>query len=243
MSAQRSPIRRLLRFVLALLAVVGCGYSIYFNRLVSELRQFHADLRARVGLLEVEDPSKVSITRVPFSEDAIPPGVNEAYVWQYRIHLPANFGACYQTQNGLVKADSPQGRGGSSSNWSSPKPEAYEVLATMALIHSDGKWLFCRTADGGSSAYGIPDDFKFESLDELVVEPVVEEGETRVFDADEAICLLRLREKELATNRAGAPEKDLYRGFVVYFFSRQHEGAFTAWASGRASSMQEGIDE
>ena len=239
MSAKRSPLRGLLRITLTTVAVVGFGYSIYYNERLSKLRQTHTDLRKQVGLLEVEDPSKVTITHVPVSEDAIPPGVSKAYVCQYRIYIPANYGPCYQTQSGLVKADSPQGKGGRASSWSSPQPEPQEVLATMALIKSDGNWLFCNTTGSGSESSSVPDDFAIESFDDLLVEPVVQEGETRVFDTDEAICLFRLREKELATNRSGETEKDLYRGLVVYVFSQQHHEAFRTWASGKASSMKE----
>jgi hypothetical protein len=229
----------LLRITLATVAVVGFGYSIYHNQRLSRLRQTHTDLRKRVGLLEVEDPGKVAITHVPVSDEAIPPGVSEAYVWQYRIYIPANYGPCYQTKQGLVKADSPQGKGGTGTSWSSPQPEPEEVLATMALIKSDGKWLFCNTTGSGSRSSSVPDDFAIASLADLLVEPVVQEGETRVFDTDEAICLFRLRDMELATNRNGETEKDLYRGFVVYVFNQQYQEAFGAWASGKASSMKE----
>ena len=239
MTAKRSPLRGLLRIALSTLAVVGFGYSFHYTQRLSELRQTHTDLRKRVGLLEVDDLRKVSITRVPVPEGAIPPGVSKAYVWQYRIYTPANYGPCYRTQRGLVKADSPQGQGGSSSSWSSPKPEPKETLASMALIKSDDKWLFCRSADGGSSSSNLRDVFAPESFDDLVIEPVVEEGETLVFDTDEAICLFRMREKELATKRNGEAEKDLYRGFNVYVFSHQHQDAFNAWATGKTSSMKE----
>ena len=239
MSAKRSPLRRLLRIILTTAAVVGFGYAIYYNQRLSKLRQTHTDLRKQVGYLEVKDPSKVTITHVPFSEETIPPGISKAYVWQYRIHLPANYGPCYQTQRGLVKADTPQGKGGRGTSWSSPQPEPKEELATMALVENDGKWIVCSTSGGGSRSSSMPDDFKIESLDDLVVEPVVDEGETRVFDTDDAICLFRLREKELATDRNGNPEEDLYRGLVVYVFSQQHQDAFKAWATGNASSMKE----
>ena len=238
MSGKRSPLRGLLRITLTTVAVVGFGYSVHYNQRLSKLRQTHTDLRARAGLLEVEDPAKVAITHVPVSDEAIPPGVSKAYVWQYRMYLPANYGPCYVTKRGLVKADSPQGTAGASSSWSSPQPEPQEALATMALINSDDDWLFCRTTGGGSSSSNMPNDFTLESLDDFVVEPVVEEGQTRVFDTDEAICLFRLREKELATNRNGETEKDRYRGLVVYLFSQQHQDDFKAWENGQASSME-----
>lgn len=227
-----------MRVTLAVVALVGFGYSLHYNQRQSELRLTHAELEKRVGLLKVADPSKVAITHVPVSDDLIPPGISEAHVWQYRIYLPANYGPCYKTRRGLVTADSPRGNGGGGSSWSSPRPEPEESLATMALIKDGDQWLFCRTTGGGSSSSNMPSDFDLESLDNLVVEPVVKEGETRVFDTDEAICLLRLREPNLATKRNGETEKDLYRGFVVYAFSQQHEAAFKSWENGEVASMK-----
>ncbi len=219
--------------------LVGLGYSIYFNQRLSKLRQTHTDLRKRVGYLEVENPDKVAITHVPVAEKVIPPGIDGAHVWQYRIYLPANYGPCYRTQRGLVTADSPQGSGGHGSSWSGAEPEPKEELATIALVKHDGNWILCRTAGSGSSSSSMPDEFSLESLDDLVVEPVVREGETRVFDTDEAICLFRLREKEFATDRNGMPEKDLYRGLCFYVFSEKHQDAFNAWAEGKTDSMAE----
>ena len=240
MFATSSRPLRLTRIALSIAAVIGVGCSIHYNQKLARLRQAHSELREQVGFLEVEDPTKVAISYVPYSDESIPPGVTQAYVWRYRMHIPANYGPCYRTQRGLVKADSPQGRGGSGSSWSSSSPEPKEVLATMALIQSDGKWIFCRSAQGSSSTSNMPDEFDIDSLDDLVIEtPVSAKDATRTIETDEAICLMRVREKDLAKKRNGETEKDLYRGFAVYLFSSQHKDAFSAWASGKAESMQE----
>lgn len=241
LSGKRLLARRLWRITLIIIAIVGIGFSFAANRTVRELRLTHAELRKRVGLLEVEEANKIAITHVTASEDMIPPGVSKAHVWQYRIYIPPNYGPCYQTKQGLVKADSPQGKGGSSTNWSSPQAEPMESLATMALIQTDDKWLLCRTTDSGSSSSVLPSEMQFDSLDDLVIEPIVEQGQTLVFDVDEPICLFRLREKEMAKDRRGNPEKDLYRGFAVYLFSHKHQDAYKAWASGQARSMKEAL--
>ncbi|MCM2369028.1 hypothetical protein [Aporhodopirellula aestuarii] len=224
------------------LVVVGAVFSIQSNWKLSGLRKTHSKLREQAGFLDVEDPSKVAVSFVPFDKDDIPPGVEQAYVWRYRIHFPANYGTCYKTQRGLVKADSPQGRGGSGSSWSSPKPAAEVVLATMALLKTDGKWIFCRSVGGGSSTSSLPKDFNFEDLDNLVFEPLVSPGDkTRTFETDEAICLIRVREKQLAKKRRGGTEDGLYRGISVYVFNSNHKDAFEAWAKGNATSMKEAM--
>ena len=231
---------RIIRITLSLAAIVGLAGSIGYSRQLAQLRHTHAELREQVGLLEVEDPTKVAIACVSYSEEDIPPGVDQAYVWQYRIHIPANYGPCYKTQRGLVTADSPHGRGSSGGSWSGSNSEAKEVLATIALIHADGKWMFCRTTGGSSSTATMPDEFGLDALEDLVIDvPVKPEHATRTFETDEAICLFRIREKSLAKKRNGDPEIDLYQGLVVYLFSDKHRDAFEAWARGKAESMQE----
>ncbi len=231
---------RIPRIILILLSLIGIGFSIRCNLELSRLRQTHADLREQVGFLDVADPSQVAISHVPTSDDAVPPGVDQAHLWRYRMYFPANYGASYRMQHGLVKAVSPQGRGGSSSTWSGPKAKSEEALMTIALIKSDGKWILCRSVGGSSSTSSMPKDFDFESLDELVVEtPLLPSDKTRTYATDDAICLIRLREKQLAKKRNNKPEKDLYRGFNVYVYGAQHKDAFDAWSQGEATSMKE----
>lgn len=240
LSQKKSLLRNGFRFILAMSAIVGLGCSIYYNRQLSELTREKDQLRETVGYLDVEDVDSVVITRIPVSEEAVPPGVEEAFVWQYRVYFPAGYGPCCTTQSGLIRADTPQGhRGGSSGSYSGSQPEAKKSVLTAALVKDEGKWLFCRTTDGSSSASWLPSEFTFESLDDLVIEPVVEQGESRVFAPGEAICLVRLRQKDLATKRDGTPEKDLYRGFGVYVYGTKYQQAFSDWVAGKTDAMQE----
>ncbi|MAP09326.1 MAG: hypothetical protein CMM00_11185 [Rhodopirellula sp.] len=226
--------------MLMMLLLVGIGLLIHSNLELSTLRRIHADLRDEIGLLEVEDPTQVTMVAVPTPNDVVPPGVEQAHVWRYRIHFPANYGASFSTQGGLVAANSPQGRGGSSSSWGNPNKTPEELLTTIALVKSDGKWICCRDTGGSSSTISLPDDFDLESLDDLVIEtPVALGDKSRSFETDEAICLIRLREKNLAKKRNGETENDLYRGFHLYVYGDKHRAAFDAWARGDTTSMQE----
>lgn len=234
-----SPFRNLIRVALILSTVAGVGFSLEYNRTLMRLRQDHADLHDQVGLLEIEDAAKVSIAFVPFSEDDIPPGIEEAHAWRYRLYLPANYGPCYLTQRGLITADSPQGRGGSGSSSHGPRAEPIEVITSIALIKNDNRWIFCRASGGGSSTSYLPEDFQFESLNDLIVETVVSnKREVKTFDANEAVCLFRLRERELAKKRNGEPEDGLYRGFSFYLHSTKQKDAFRDWASGKTEQME-----
>lgn len=240
----KSPKKRLnLRTLLAVAAVIGFAVSIYYNQALARLRQERSDLQTQVGSLEVTDESKVVISRVPSSDDVIPPGVDRAHVWRYRMHLPANYDDCQARRSGLVSADSPQGEGGGGGGGSSggvSRPEPRRLFITFALIENDGKWLFTNSIAGMSSASNLSQDFKIDSLDDIVIETAVPAGdETCVYDADDAICLLRLREKELAVNSNGKTKKDRYRGFSLYMYSKDRKDAFEAWASGNADSMED----
>ncbi|MFG0290897.1 MAG: hypothetical protein ACF8CQ_22190 [Rhodopirellula sp. JB044] len=229
-----------LRILLVILAVVGCGYSIVSNQQLSAAREEHMELRKQVGYLKVDDPGKVVVAQIPASDEVVPPFVHQAHVRRFRIHIPSNYGPCFKMQRGLVSANSPRGQGGSGSSWSMGNSEPEEVLSTMALFKHGDKWLMCRSSDGSSSTSSLPKDFVIENLDDFVIDTPVSIGdEARVIDKDEAICLLRFREKELAKKRSGQPREDLYRGFAVYLFSAKHRDAFEAWANGKVDSMKE----
>lgn len=237
---KRSSNRPFLRIILAVAALIGFAFSIYYNRILAQLRDDHANLQKQAGLLEVPDRSKVAISYIPVNDDLIPPGVTEAHVWRYRVYIPANFGVCHSGKCGLISADSPQGQGGGTDSWNSPQAEPEETLVTLALIKSDGQWMFSRTNGGSSSTSNVPQDLDFSSLEDLVIEPIVSATDpTRDFDVDEPICLLRVREKDLAKKRNGQKHDNLYRGCSVYMHSADRKDAFTAWANGKTDTMAE----
>ena len=48
------------------------------------------------------------------------------------------------------------------------------MLVTMALVKDDGQWFFYCRVGGSSRRTTIPSEFTIDSLDELIVEPVVD---------------------------------------------------------------------
>lgn len=50
------------------------------------------------------DPTLVTMSAVPISQDMIPTGVQRAHVWRDRIHFPANYGPSFKMQTGLIPA-------------------------------------------------------------------------------------------------------------------------------------------
>lgn len=225
--------------MLITLSAVGIACTLYYNQKRNQLRGTLTELQKQVGVWKVEDESKVVIARIPVAEDAIPPGAGKCYVWQYRIHLPAKYAPYIAYTSGLVKANAPGGQGSQYTGMSGQISEPEQKLATVALIEADDQWNFYFRVGGNSSSAGMPTEFSIETLDDFVVEPVVSGNEIGVFDADEAICLFRLREKELATDGRGNIIKDLYVGCTAYLFNEDQQKAFTEWSQGQRNSLKE----
>lgn len=235
MATKRSALRILLLMVIA----TGLIFTVSANLRLSSLREVHHELLMRVGLFEESDLTKVHVVRAGVPEDLITSEMSNCKIWRYRLSIPAKYHLCYQNHQGLVKADAPGGLGGSSRTWGSPNPEPSEVVFSVSFVQDNGEWTLSVNHIGGASSHAVPKDFDINSVDDLVVEEVVDFGVTRSFSADEPICLLRIREKNEALNRDGTKKQGLYRGFVFYLFEKQREKAFSAWASGQVSAMQE----
>jgi hypothetical protein len=227
-----------IRILLMLIIATGLACTVFSNLRLSSLREVHDNLRARVGLFEEADPAKVRVVRAGVPEDLITSGMGDSKIWRYRLSFPAKYGACYQNHQGLIKADAPGG-GEYSSSWGNPKSEPSEIVFSVSFIQDNGEWTLSVNHTGGSSSHSVSKDFPINSFENLVIEEVVDFGVTRTFEADEPICLLRIREKDEALNRDGTKKQGLYRGFVFYIFESQNEKAFDAWANGEISSMQE----
>ena len=231
--------RSVLRIVLSTISIVGIACTVYYTQERNKLRRALTEMQMKVGVWKVEDESKVVIAHVPLAEDEMPPGIGKSYVWQYRIHFPAKYAAYHDHTAGLVKANGPGGEGSRGTCMSGQHSEPKQELATMAFLEVNGRWKFYVRVGGNSNTSTLPPEFSIESLDKFIVEAVVKQDEIRVFDVNEAICLLRLHEKESATDRRGKTIKDLHRGCSVYLYSQEQQDHFTAWAQGQRDSMKE----
>ena len=228
-----------LLFILFVLFLIGVAFTIHSTTLLSTLRQRHADLRMDVGLFEEGDASKVRVVRANVPEELRAPGIEDSIVWRFRISFPAHYEACYQSTLGLVKPGSPGGSGSSNTSFGSANPKPSEASVSLSFIKDKGEWICSMNYSGGATSLSVPPDFPIGSLENVVIEQVVDYGDSRSFDVDAPICLLRIRDKNLATNRDGTQKKGLYNGFSFYVFNAQNEKAFTAWAAGNTASMEE----
>ena len=231
--------RSVVRIALILVITSGVVCTFYYNSRLSSVRRTHTDLRARVGLFDFGDPGKVQIVRTRIPDEFSATGINKAIVWRFRLSLPANYGFCCSTNIGLVKSNAPGGTGGTNTIFGGANANASEVAVSISFIEHKEKWLVSVSHTTGSGSQSLPKSFPIDSIDDLVVEPVVNYGVTRTFDGVDAICLLRIREKNLAVSNTGKAKEDLYRGCSVYCFSSEYQDAFFAWQRGEISSMKE----
>ncbi|MCO8122029.1 hypothetical protein NHH03_09795 [Stieleria sp. TO1_6] len=233
-----SPLRRPLVWILVLIAISGMVSSLIYNRKLVQLRQQRNKLAVQVGTLEVADPSRVYISRIPTGPDDIPPGVQAAHLWKFRLYLPAGYSPCFISSSGAVTADSPRSDGGSNSSWGGKKPDPVETYLTVALIKTETGWLFSRNNQGSASSSSVSDELDFESMEQWIVETVVTaENPSKSFSADQPICLLRVRATEPKPSKPGQP--DLYPGLVTYLIETDRRAAFEQWANGRVDQMPE----
>lgn len=230
--------RRPVTWLIVLGAAIGITSSIYFNLRLFDLRRQRAQLAEEVGLLEVTDPKRVHLRHVPVRPDAIPPGVEAAYVWKYRIYLPAGYGPSFVTGRRAVSADSPHSAGGRDSSWGGKEQDPVETVLTIALIKQESGWTFSQMRGGSSTSSTLSEDLPLDSLDQFVIEPAVTaETPAKSYSVDEPICLLRLRSRQPVEPQEG--ETTLYPGIVTYMVESDLRDAFEQWAQGKTDRMPE----
>lgn len=233
--------RSIIRVLLLTAITMGVVCTIHYNSRLASLRRNHNQLRMRVGFFDVESPERVRVVRTAVPEDLVYPGMEKSLVWRYRVSFPAGYEASYQAGVGLLKADAPCINGSTSTSFGGGNPKSSEMVVAIAFIPNGGQWFLSNKHSGGSSILQLPETFSPESIDDYVVEPLVDFGVTRTFASDEPICFLRVREKELVVTRNGTQSKNLFRGCAVYGFNGTHVDAFAAWQRGEVNSMKEAL--
>lgn len=231
---------RLLTATLVVIAVAGAASSLYYGQRLRKLQHEKVDLARQVGLLDVTDPQRVHIQRVPYSDSDPPPGIEAAYVWRYRLYLPANYGACWMSRSGAIAADSPRNRGGGGSSWGATSKDPEETQLTIALLKSDGRWMISRITDHSASTSSLSGRIEFDTLDDLIIRSVVDEATpAKSFSVHDPICLLRIRSKEPAESKKD--DLTLYPGVAYYLVESNRRDDFERLANGKIDEMPEPI--
>lgn len=233
---------RLLTGVLLIIAAAGAAMSLYYGQQLRQLKREREALAKEVGLLDVTEPDRVHLTFVPPGDGGPPPGIEEAHVWRFRVYLPANFGPCWMSYRGAIAADSPRHRGGGGSSWGAKQKDPEESQLSVALIKADGRWIISRTAGHSSTTSSLPSNLGFDSLDDLVIETVVnDQTPAKSFSADEPICLIRIR-KRVPVEQRKEDTTTMYPGLAFYLVESDRRAAFERWADGTIDAMPELIE-
>lgn len=232
----KTPYRRLANWGLALIAIAGALTSYHLDRQLRDLRRQRLRLAEQVGLIDATDEDRVYITRVPTGPDDVPPGVQKAHIWRFRIYLPAGYGPCFWTGRRAITADSPRNDGGRDSGWGGKEQDPVETQLTIAMLKTENGWILSRTSGSSASSSSVSKELPLDAFDDLLVEPIVTtETPSKSFSVDEAICVLRLRSHEPLDGREGQPT--FYPGFVTYLFESDRRDAFEQWARGDVDAM------
>ncbi|MDB4766237.1 hypothetical protein OAG71_00970 [bacterium] len=222
--------------VLILVALVGAYVSAGYSRTLSSLLQEQRELNKSFGALETDDPSKVAIVAVSPSAIELPAWVDPENTWIFRAYIPANYGVSLRTNKGLIAADSPLNQGSWSGSNTSGDPDAKDIQIVISMTLVDGRWTGSVLTNYGSSKFSLPKGLAVDSLDELVLDTIVEPGQPmRTFAVDEGICFWKIRSKKPSKKMIN--DTKLYSGYSIYLYERSRKSAFDRWANGRSSSM------
>lgn len=231
----------MLRIAVIIVAALGAVSSIYFGQQRFMLQQELKHLARQVGYLQIQDVTRIHIISMPENDGIVPPGIEAAHVWRFRIYLPAGFSPAVMTRRQAVSANSPRSQGGGGWSSGSAAKESKETELIVSLLKTENGWLLSRTSDGSSNAGSVGPELVFDSLDDWVVEPVVTPmSGAKSFSVDDAICILRVREKEPVNPRDG--NEPLYRGFVVYMYNADHQAIMDQWVDGTIDAWPEEIE-
>ena len=235
--APKSSRFNLITIILILLALAGAYVSLGYSRTLSDLRRQQNDFEKQFGDLKIEDPSKVAIVAVPSTAAQMPPWVTAEDVWIFRVRIPANYATSFSTTTGKVAADSPlttsSGGGGSDS----ASPEAREFQLVISTSKNDETLKVNLFTQSGSTALSPPKELNVDSMDELVLETIMEPGDPmRTFTADEAILIWKLRSKTPSDKMLNHTK--LYPSCAIYMYESAQRTAFKRLQRGKSSSME-----
>ena len=213
--------------------VSGLALSAQRTARVNELKRTHRDVKAKAGLLKVDDPTKVYVTQV--INPVIPLALQKkmASVWQFEIHLPIGYGKTSIRLSSPISANGLRNRGGTSSSSSAAEKEITRGLWTMTLQKEDDQWTLSSSGPSGSGKSYLR-DLSIESIDDLIVDTICPEpGKTVEIAPERFFNLFRLRTSEEVKNRRRSNKKlPLYPGVAIWMGPQASRTAFEAVRSG-----------
>ncbi|MDB4766233.1 hypothetical protein OAG71_00950 [bacterium] len=233
----RSSRFSLVAIVLILIALVGAFISAGYSRKLSNLLRQQNEFEKLFGEMNVEDPSKVAIVAVSPTATELPVWVASEDIWSFRVHIPENYGVSFSTTTGMIAADSPLSTSSGGGSASGGKPEASEFLLTVSTSKEDGRLKVNLFGSSGSSSLSLPKELALGSPDDFVLDMIASPGDPmQTFDADEAICIWKLRTKTPSDKMLNNTK--LYPSCAIYMYEKARRDAFRRWERGKTSSMK-----
>ncbi len=222
------------RILFVCVIVVGGVFSFRKSRDVRELRAIHQDLKAKVGLIEIRDPTKVYV--VPIAEPAVPLAIQNEVdrIWQFQLYVPPNYPLCFLAYSGNISADGTISQGGSSSHYSSGDPESIKGLLTIGLIREGENWSVSHSGPGGSSGssnFSVSTDL---SLNKMIIDSIDSvQSETIEFPVDAFFRILSIRDPESKKSRTiGNRSVKLHDGIAFWLGPQTSMSAMEAAKQG-----------
>jgi hypothetical protein len=200
-------IRRAVRAVLCMLAIIGMWRAIAANGRATQLQAELQRLNRTFGDMTIKDPNKAYVLLLP---------QEEKLVWKFRVYFPMNYAASETRYFGRISAATPRSAltsGGSSSIGPFDRP--MEFLMTVAAYNDGGGWEIHTSTINARGTIGLGSDFAklLDQPDSLVIECAGASGAAE-FAVDQPICLLRFRGSEPIDDVQSADP--LYQGFHLY---------------------------
>ncbi|TWT84673.1 hypothetical protein CA13_61530 [Planctomycetes bacterium CA13] len=228
--------KTIIRLVTGLLFLTGILFLVWLTRENSRLAYDLSRLEAELGRMSVKEIDQVHI--VAIKEPRVPSEVasHVQRVWQYRLYLPAGYDYVRMRGGGRVAEDGVYLKGGFSSGWSSPKPEATHALVSISLsIDGDRtKSFFSINESGGTGSWG---PFGPEPIisDDLVVQTLSNASQgSRSFDQDTILPLLKVYDPKTADKKTIAgSEITTYAGGLILLCPKSRKSELDELRQGR----------
>lgn len=228
--------KMLIRFVTAVLFLAGILFlgslTLENTRLADDISRLEAEL----GRLSVKEIDRVHI--VAIKEPRVPPEVasHVQRVWQYRLYLPKGYDFLEMSGGGRVVEDGLYLKGGFSSGWRSPMPEATQTLVSISLSHDGDRTQAFFSINGSTSTTSWSQFSPGQILsDDLVVQTFVDASQgTQSFDQETILPLLKVYDRSTAEETTDAGNKiTTYSGGLVLLCPKSREAELDELREGR----------
>ena len=229
--------KTIFRCITGVLFLTGIVILVWFTRENSRVGDDVTRLEAELGRMSINDEID-RVHMVAIKDPRVPEEVASQIqrVWQYRFYLPAGYDFFKLRGNGRVTEEGVYIKGGYSTGWSSPDPEARQTLVTISLS-ADGdqtKLYFSINGSGGTTSLNR---FDHERIlrDDLVIKTLIDAADgARSFDKDTILPLLKIYDPTTTKKKTVAgKEITTYQGVLIVLCPKSRKSELGELQQGR----------